>query len=537
MQCSTILPTWSDLLQENLMAPVEEDPGGDGNKERTILVATRDTLETFHDDVQYLWSCTDVPIYENPPSALEFLRKHVAVSRPCIIRNSILRPEHGKSHNDTNVSTRNYDAAAIPLTMTLDDLVQLFPEANDDESAAAASPQRPLLPPLCVDVTPDGHGDCLRRVSISESPAIPKEEKRVFVKPLETSMSLSKFCHRLRKGRAKQQQQYYGYENDQRNALDTVFSSSSSLMSCLQGDPHGKDNLGHTINTDDDSLFEDCVLYYSRQNDCLREELSPLWNLKQSSMDHCGSDDTCNVSGDDAFLFPRSFPWAEEAFFGSQPPATAAGNSSGGSVGPDAVNLWMGDERAVSAMHKDHYENLFYVLSGEKVFGLCPPSDAPFLYEREALSGRFEVSSGDGKSHDNEESECHQQRRNWSVVLDREDDDGGSVGMSSSTSETQGYSTVHWIGADLFGRRSRRNSVDDFPLSKHAHPITVTVRAGELLYLPSLWFHRVTQTRETVGINYWYDMNFESPLWCYFHLLQQLRPFNRASTTNSNDED
>jgi peptidyl-lysine (3S)-dioxygenase / protease len=57
----------------------------------------------------------------------------------------------------------------------------------------------------------------------------------------------------------------------------------------------------------------------------------------------------------------------------------------------------------------------------------------------------------------------------------------------------------------------------------------VQVQAGELLYLPSLWFHRVTQTRETLGINYWYDMKFDSPLWCYFNLLQNAQACSSES--------
>jgi jumonji domain-containing protein 7 len=59
--------------------------------------------------------------------------------------------------------------------------------------------------------------------------------------------------------------------------------------------------------------------------------------------------------------FPSGIEWAEEAFGPSQP--------------LDAVNLWMGNELAVSSMHKDHYENLFYVASGEKIFTVSSGSE------------------------------------------------------------------------------------------------------------------------------------------------------------------
>lgn len=45
------------------------------------------------------------------------------------------------------------------------------------------------------------------------------------------------------------------------------------------------------------------------------------------------------------------FPMACEAF----------GNA------PDAVNLWIGDGRAVSTFHRDPLENMYAVLVGEKV--------------------------------------------------------------------------------------------------------------------------------------------------------------------------
>ena len=48
---------------------------------------------------------------------------------------------------------------------------------------------------------------------------------------------------------------------------------------------------------------------------------------------------------------------------------------------PDATNLWIGDSRSVSSIHKDHYENIYCVLEGEKHFTLIPPLCFPYLYE------------------------------------------------------------------------------------------------------------------------------------------------------------
>lgn len=452
------------------------------------LAATHENLASFHEDVQYLW-CSDIPVYENPPSALHFLRNHVALSRPCIIRNSILASGDTQRAADDNAATSEEMEGKVPLTMTLDDLVQFFPNVREDRNDGAndTPPRDSQLPTLCVDVTPDGHGDCLRRVATVDG-NISEEEEKVFVKPLELEMSLSDFCSRLRKGRAKQ--------HSREDILEKIFESSC--------DDNRKE--ADRASEYDENFFEECVLYYSRQNDCLRQELSPLWNLKRHSN---GDIDDANVP----FVFPRTFPWAEEAFFGD----------SDGRVGPDAVNLWMGDERAVSAMHKDHYENLFYVLSGEKVFGLCPPSDTPFLYEREVLSGRFRAFRG----CEDQDKDEHPQNTKWCVSLDR-------VEEENDTNSTEQHSKVHWIATDLFREHLDRQSHDkNFPLSKYAHPITIKVRAGELLYLPSLWFHRVTQTEETVGINYWYDMNFESPMWCYFHFLQQLQSQTKEKVSMS----
>ena len=35
------------------------------------------------------------------------------------------------------------------------------------------------------------------------------------------------------------------------------------------------------------------------------------------------------------------------------------------------------------------------------------------------------------------------------------------------------------------------------------------MNAGEVLYIPSMWYHYVTQTCLTIAVNYWYDQRFD----------------------------
>ncbi len=66
---------------------------------------------------------------------------------------------------------------------------------------------------------------------------------------------------------------------------------------------------------------------------------------------------------------------------------------------------------------------------------------------------------------------------------------------------------VPWISVD-----PDAPDMKQFPLFANCVPIRVTVKAGECLYLPSMWYHQVTQTADAEGkcvaINYWYDMRY-----------------------------
>ncbi len=162
----------------------------------------------------------------------------------------------------------------------------------------------------------------------------------------------------------------------------------------------------------------------------------------------------------------RHIPWATEAF-GKQ---------------PDAVNFWMGDSRAITSMHKDPYENLYCVIDGAKTFALIPPTDQPFVpYEdypaavyKETTEGHFEIIN---------------------------DPDTGSV---------------PWIAVDPLDP-----DLEKYPQFTKARPLTVTVKAGEMLYLPSLWFHHVQQTHGCIAVNFWYDMEYDIK-YNYFKFVENL---------------
>jgi jumonji domain-containing protein 7 len=419
-----------------------DDERGAGRDAGTRLVANRDLLREFSDDVAALW-LAPVPVLDDPPSALVFLRDYVSRSRPCIIKNAILV-------DAASTASREDPHPPRPLTLTLDELRALVPA--DDIS-------------ISVDVTPDGCGDCIRLVHGGGRMCDPKAGSvPCFVRPLQRRMTLGEFCHLLRRGSSET------VLSDSTPAADRVFETVQSA----EGDGGDVDARSESLDSSA-ALLKGSVAYYSQQNDCLRKEMSALW---------------------DRGLFPAGFSWAEEAFQTSE--AT-------GPPRPDAVNLWIGDRRSVSSMHKDHYENLFYVLSGEKVFTLCPPCDAPFLYERPVPSAAFVMSGGA-----------------WKVRMDATGD-GVPVAEDESGDAAP---RVHWVAADVTDSRhigKNGEGSEAFPLLQHAHTVTVRVREGEMLYVPALFFHRVSQSCETVAINYWYDMNFESPSWCYFRLVQQLQ--------------
>ncbi len=141
---------------------------------------------------------------------------------------------------------------------------------------------------------------------------------------------------------------------------------------------------------------------------------------------------------------------------------------------PDAINMWIGDSRAISSLHKDPYENIYGCVSGRKEFILFPPTDLPFLYRQKYQVGQFD------------------ENMNVKKLLD--------------------FPETPWIPI-----RPDNPDYSQYPLFKHATPLKVVLYPGDLLYLPSLWFHQVSQSDNTIAVNFWYDMKFDARFtWTLF---------------------
>ncbi|XP_078419196.1 bifunctional peptidase and (3S)-lysyl hydroxylase JMJD7 isoform X1 [Cetorhinus maximus] len=187
---------------------------------------------------------------------------------------------------------------------------------------------------------------------------------------------------------------------------------------------------------------------------------------------------------------------------------------------PDAVNFWLGESAAVTSLHKDHYENLYCVVSGEKHFILLPPTDRPFIpYEffQPATYKVNEDGSFDVIDVQNAEKVKYQRNIPPEVV-------GGTVDTAfllpfvcipTSNTSSQQFQ-VPWIPLDPLNP-----DLGLYPEYSHARPLHCTVRAGEMLYLPSLWFHHVQQSHGCIAVNFWYDMEYDIK-YNYFQFLDAI---------------
>lgn len=142
---------------------------------------------------------------------------------------------------------------------------------------------------------------------------------------------------------------------------------------------------------------------------------------------------------------PRSIPFAHIALSPTNP------TSSSPPPLPDATNLWIGNSRSTTALHRDAYENIYVQIRGRKTFVLLPPACQPCVNETGLKGGTYH-RSGDG---------------GLELVLDG-DGDGGEVPFAPVWDpDRPGERGTRWSGLARGGR--------------------VVLGEGDMLYLPCLW--------------------------------------------------
>ncbi|KIV81669.1 hypothetical protein PV11_03838 [Exophiala sideris] len=187
---------------------------------------------------------------------------------------------------------------------------------------------------------------------------------------------------------------------------------------------------------------------------------------------------------------------------------------------PEAINIWMGTGASVTSTHRDPYENLYLVLRGSKTFTLWPPVEELCLHAEKVRTAHHTVDLTDT------------QHPVFTITLDDADADSNSPETETETeTETDTDTRIPWIPIDPLNLPPANILASKYPYYQHSHPLTVTVREREILYLPAGWFHHVTQecgtwddgeTAPCIAVNYWFDMDYEGEKYAMREMLGRL---------------
>lgn len=190
---------------------------------------------------------------------------------------------------------------------------------------------------------------------------------------------------------------------------------------------------------------------------------------------------------------------------------------------PEATNIWIGTHQSTTSLHRDPYENLYLVLKGCKTFTLYPPVDEltlPIMHVRTGKHVYDPVSSS------------------FSVALDEADPDPDEDKGDPGEAESKSPPRIPWVSIDP--SLPREELIARHSMYAFSSPRTFEVSEGQVLYLPSGWYHHVVQrcgvwngvvgeeadgdaeVAPCIAINYWYDMEYEGEKYVMRQLIGRL---------------
>ncbi|GAA5975242.1 hypothetical protein JCM5350_000202 [Sporobolomyces pararoseus] len=251
-------------------------------------------------------------------------------------------------------------------------------------------------------------------------------------------------------------------------------------------------------------LFDRLKEEEAEQFDEERKEIRPVYYLQSQSGNLAG--EYSSLMNDVGTEGPS---WAREAL----------GQS------PDVANIWIGGNKSKTSIHKDPYENIYLVVRGSKEFILYPPSEAYCLHEHSYPHATWKYDPSPSSNSSN----------------------------PFTLLPTSPPLSLPWIPIDPLSNPSLESSL--YPRYSLARPMKVTLRKGDVLYLPAFWFHHVSQSTDyhyhdpeevinnrgvkaTIAVNWWFDVKFEGGFWTGLELNRRLlRMLDRQEGIVSQEEE
>ncbi len=159
------------------------------------------------------------------------------------------------------------------------------------------------------------------------------------------------------------------------------------------------------------------------------------------------------------------------------------------------ANVWIGDGHTTGKAHFDAFENFLVPISGSKEVFMWPPYNSSRLYEGHMREAHFKFRTTDGHPPDSSDD-----IQAWLPVR-------ALHGLAQSTSMVNTPLDV------------QQPDLQRYPAFKdalpHSHVCNVHAAAGEVLFLPSYWWHEVLSQpaddmesgeglHHNLAVNFWY---------------------------------